>query len=301
MRMSHLAMLGAALVCATAAALLSRAWLVRQSARAPVQVEAAASTSSTIVVAARDVKYGDKLTDESIRLVSVPNAAAPKGAFNSKEALFGGQKSRTALQSMGEGEPILEHKLLGGTYAGALSAKLNENMKAVTIRVNDVAGLAGLVQPDDRVDVFLTYTEEKGREAAPAASSVVVLLQNIRVLAVDQVTQRKDQPTAAKAVTLEVTTEEAQKLVLGGRAGDLSLALNRIAATDEREVTGTISLDDLTDAENRASRRAPGGPVVTVTRSTDRKDYQVQTDKKRDENWQHEVLSHQGGRAKPLQ
>jgi pilus assembly protein CpaB len=294
-------MLVAALVCATAAALLSRAWLVRQSAQAPAATETTAIPSRSVAVAARDIKYGDKLNAEAIKLVPWPGDAVPNGTFPSKEALFGAQDARTALQAMAKGEPILEYKLLGGTSTSALSAKLNENMKAVTIRVNDVAGVAGFVQPDDRVDVFLTYAKQTGPEdAAVTASSVVVLLQNIRVLAVDQVTERKEQPTPAKAVTLEASTEEAQKLILAGRVGELSLALNRIAAGRDAGVTGTIAFDDLLQAETK-TRRGSGGPVVTVTRQVERKSYQVESDNGRDENWRHEILSYRNGRQAPAQ
>jgi pilus assembly protein CpaB len=303
MRMSHLAMLIAALVCATAAALLSRTWLMRQSAQTPAATEAAmVIPSRSVVVAARDIEYGDKLDADAIKLVPWPGDTTPKGAFESKEAMLGAQGSRTALQSMAEGEPVLQNKLLGGATANTLAAKLNKNMKAVTIRVNDVAGVAGFVQPDDRVDVFLTY----GKQASPddinqASSSVVVLLQNIRVLAVDQVTKRKELPTPAKAVTLEVSTEEAQKLILAGRVGDLSLALNRLADKSGPQNTGTVSFNDLLTAEQKVRRAAPGGPVVTVTRSVERKTYQVEPDRGRDESWQHEILSHQKSRQAPAQ
>jgi pilus assembly protein CpaB len=302
MRISHIAMLAAALVCATVAALLSRAWLISQSAQAPAATETTAIPSRSVVVAARDIKYGDKLNGEAIKLVSWPGDAVPSGTFRSKEALLGAQETRTALQAMAKGEPILEYKLLGGTSTKALSAKLNENMKAVTIRVNDVAGVAGFVQPDDRVDVFLTYAKQTGPEnAAITESSVVVLLQNIRVLAVDQVTERKEQAAPAKAVTLEASTEEAQKLILAGRVGEMSLGLNRIAAERDPGVTGTVAFEDLLQAEDKTRRRS-GGPVVTVTRQVERKSYQVESDNgRRDEGWQHEILSHQNGRRVPAQ
>jgi pilus assembly protein CpaB len=299
MRMSNVVMLGIALVCAAAAALLSRAWLVSQSVR-PANMETTASLSATsIVVAARDLKYGDKLGPDAVKLAPWSADTIPKGAFISIEAFLGPAKSRTALATISQGEPVLEYKLLGAASSSALSAKLTENMKAVTIRVNDVAGVAGFVQPDDRVDIFLTYGTVGANETAPLTkSSVVVLLQNIRVLAVDQTIQRKDQPTPAKAVTLEATTEEAQKLILAGRVGELSLALNRIAATGGDLPTGTIEFEDLLEAERKVKRSgSPDGPVVTVTRSTERKDYQVEPDQGRDETWQHDILSQRGNAA----
>jgi pilus assembly protein CpaB len=300
MRVSNVVMIVIALFCATAAALLTRTWLVSQSAQAPAPSETAVPLQS-VMVASRDLKYGDKLTADAFKSVQWPASSVPKGAFTSGEALLGGAASRAVLVAIAEGEPILDQKLLGGSTS-SLSGKLSENMKAVTIRVNDVAGVAGFVQPDDRVDVFLTYGGQVSNEGAPKGpSTVVVLLQNMRVLAVDQVTQRKDLPTPAKAVTLEATTEEAQKLVLAGRVGELSLALNRIAEQAGAETNGAIAFEDLLAAEGTADKKpSPGGPVVTVTRSVERKDYQVQSDKGKDDtSWQTELLSHQGSRSAP--
>ena len=293
MRMSNVVMLAIAIVCAAAAAFFTRVLLVNQQAPADA---VAASPSRAIVVAARDLKYGDKLNAEGLKVVAWSGDSTPKGAFPTKEAALGPSGSRVVLASVAENEPVLEQKLLGTGSPNALSARLTENMKAVTIRVNDVAGVAGFVQPEDRVDVFLTYGGKTANEAAPrGASSVVVLLQNVRVLAIDQVTQRKDQASPPKAVTLEVNIKDAQKLVLAGSVGDLSLALKRIASGHDPQVTGTIELGDLIDAEksSQAGKAKPSGPVIGVTRSVERKEYQVLPEVKPDGNWRHQILSHQ--------
>ncbi len=296
MRMTHVVMLVAALVCAGAAALLARTWLVRQSAQAPAQTQTMAPASAkSIVVAARELKYGDKLDAKALKLVPWSSDTIPKGAFLSTDALLSSSEMRVVLSAMAEGEPVLQHKLLGGSSANALSAKLTDNMKAVTIRVNEVAGVAGFVQPEDRVDVFLTYGDKAGPETArQGVSAVVVLLQNVRVLAVDQVTQRRDQATPPKAVTVEVSTADAQKLILAGQGGTLSLALNRTAAPNEVEITGAVVFEDLVDAEKQPKRpSSPGGPTVSITRGTDTKNYQVPPDAGgRDEIITHQILRH---------
>ena len=295
MRLSNVVMLAIALVCAVVAAFFTRTLLVNQSGRATSET-VAVSTSRAIVVAARDLKYGDKLNAEGLRLVPWSGDSVPKGAYPTKEAALGPSGTRIALASMAENEPVLEQKLLGTGSPNALSARLTDNMKAVTIRVNDVAGVAGFVQPEDRVDVFLTYGGKNANESASrGASSVVVLLQNLRVLAVDQVTQRKDQASPPKAVTLEVNIEDAQKLVLAGTVGELSLALKRIAAGVDQQVTGTIELDDLIDADKRANsgKPKPTGPTIGVTRSVERKEYQVLPEVRADGNWRQQILSHQ--------
>ncbi|TIP32925.1 MAG: Flp pilus assembly protein CpaB, partial [Mesorhizobium sp.] len=125
-----------------------------------------------------------------------------------------------------------------------LSAVLDEGMKAVSIRVNDVLGVAGFVFPGDRVDVLLSRTV---RDSDGADKSFVdVLLQSVKVLAVDQVADAtKDNPTVVKAVTVEVSTKDAQKLTLAAGAGQLSLAL-RQAAGSKGEMNERVTLADLT-------------------------------------------------------
>ena len=120
-------------------------------------------------------------------------------------------------------------------------------MKAVTIRVNDVEGVAGFVLPGDRVDVVLTRQKDKN----VAATDVV--LQNVRVLAVDQVAdERADKPSLAKAVTLEVEAIGAQKLALAATVGTLSLALRKAGEASVRQ-----------DAPHHAQRSAEGRDVAT--------------------------------------
>lgn len=309
MRMNHVLMFGLALFCAVAAALLARSWLLRQSAQAPsVTASAPAAPTRFIIVAAKDMTHGDKLTPDMVKLVPWAGDELPKGAFLSPEALFSSGSDRTVLNTMAQGEPVLLHKLFGGTSSNMLSARLGENMQAVTIRVGEAAGLAGFAQPDDRVDVYLTYTAQAGPEGSAAMNSaVVVLLQNVRILAIDQVTERKDRASPPKAVTLEASMEDAQKLVLGGRIGELSLALKSIADTGKKQDAQTVSFGDLLEVEKRlnvqgarpAAAPAPSGPVVTVTRATERKSYQVQAEGGRDEEAGHQILNHQGNPDSP--
>lgn len=306
MRMSNVIMIGIAVACALFAALLSRAWLVSQSAKTPPIVEAEAKPRQAIVVTTRDVKYGDKLTEKDVKLVPWGGDVLPRGAFTDIKAMLHGG-NRTVLREMALGEPVLGHKLIGGENDNTLPGKLTENMKAVTIRVNDVAGVAGFVQPEDRVDVFLTYSKDENKDnAASAGSTVIVLLQNIRVLAVDQTTNRADQPTPANAVTLEVNTQEAQKLTLASSVGNLSLALNRLDGASAVENINAISFEDILN-QGRVVNGAPipegkTGPVVTVTRSVKRENYSVPQDNTpADQNWQHQILSHQGNGTDPLQ
>jgi pilus assembly protein CpaB len=293
MRMNNVIMLVIAFVCAALAALLSQIWLSSQSSE-PAQKAAA---SRHVVVAARDLKPGDKLQSNMLKVVEWPGNIVPKGAFLSKEPLLQKDKLRTVAIAIAENEPLLEHKL-SQSGANGLVSKLSESMNAVTIRVNDVAGVAGFVGPGDHVDVFLTYNNQSA-EALPQRggnrAGVVVLLQNVRVLAVDQVTERKATTSPPKAVTLEVNTEDAQKLILASSIGQLSLALKRDA--NGKEQTRAIAADDFLPSGGQRSgavtmsNSSGSGAVVGVTRSTERREYHVQPVGPQDDDWQHQTLS----------
>jgi pilus assembly protein CpaB len=294
MRMNNVIMLVIAFVCAALAALLSQIWLSSQSSDpAPKAV-----ASRHNVVAARDLKPGDKLQPNMLKVVDWPGNIVPKGAFLSKAPLLNKDKLRIVALAIAENEPLLEHKL-SQPGANGLVSKLSESMNAVTIRVNDVAGVAGFVGPGDHVDVFLTYNNRQ-TEALPGRgggkkAGVVVLLQNVRVLAVDQVTERKRTTSPPKAVTLEVNTEDAQKLILASSIGQLSLALKRDANGKER--TRAIAADDFLPSGGQRSgavtmsNSSGSGAVVGVTRSTERREYRVQPVGPKGENWQHQTSS----------
>jgi pilus assembly protein CpaB len=278
MRISNITMLVAAFICATAAALLSRSWLQGQAGgQRALATTQEAPRGRSIVVAARDLKYGDKLKPDMLRLMPWSGDTVPKGAFLTTEPLSQAGQERIVTASIAENEPVLEGKLSSATQ-GAMAARLAESMNAVTIRVNDVAGVAGFVQPDDRVDVFLTVGARGDDSGKTNKPSVVVLLQNVRVLATDQATQRKTQASPPKAVTLEVNTEDAQKLVLAGTIGQLSLALRRLDGLADGD-TRAIALEDL--VSNNARTAAPSekaGQVIGVTRAVERQEYTVQSD-----------------------
>jgi pilus assembly protein CpaB len=278
MRISNITMLVAALVCATIAALLSRAWLAGQSGgeRALVATDRTAPTRS-IVVAARELKYGEKLTPDMVRLVPWSSDNLPKGAILTIDRLSQDNQERIVLAAMAENEPVLEQKITGDA-SGLLAAKLAASMNAVTIRVNDVAGVAGFVQPEDRVDVFLTIGSKPSEDVRQQTKpSVVVLLKNIRVLATDQGTQRNNKASPPKSVTLEVNTEDAQKLVLSASIGQLSLALRRGEVMGEED-TRTIAIEDLVARGADAAPPSPGGPIVGVTRGIERTEHTVKPD-----------------------
>ena len=171
------------------------------------------------------------------------------------------------LAAIEANEPVLAVKITGPGQRATLSALVGPGMKAVTIRVNDVEGVGGFVLPGDRVDVVLTRTIDKGQ----ATSEVV--LQNTRVLAIDQIAdERAAKAAVAKSVTLEVDTVDAQKVWLASSVGNLSLLLRKAGETAAAP-TRKLTLNDLAaeeptrqgpDRDSRGDARGEPGRRYTV-------------------------------------
>src|SRR5262249_19794070 len=185
---------------------------------------------------------------------------------------------RVVLTAIEANEPILASKITGPGQRATLSATLQDGMKAVTIRVNDVEGVAGFVLPGDRVDVALTRQKDSNGKDK---SSTDVVLQNVRVLAIDQTAdERNDKPSVARAVTLEVDTASAQKVALAASVGNLSLILRK-AGDALADSTRPITLGDLTGGEVAAPVQEALFATVKVYRPTKdaqkyiREDYSV--------------------------
>lgn len=270
-------MLLAAFVCAASAATLAYIGLKNRSSQQVAAVSPEPVPTMKLVVAARDMKTGDKLSPEVLREVDWPAATVPKGVFRTKDAILKGSEERVLVEAVAENEPVLARKVSGFGETGPMAAQLGDGMRAITIKVSEDAGVGGFAQAGDRVDVLLTRSNLRDETGGQTKAYTATLVQDARVLATDQQTQRRDKTTPPKAVTLEVSAEDAQKLVLGAAVGQLSLTLARSGGRFDR-VTGVIQLSDLEGSGPNASppvANSPSGPVVGVTRSTDRKEYRV--------------------------
>ncbi|RUV91908.1 Flp pilus assembly protein CpaB [Mesorhizobium sp. M1A.F.Ca.IN.022.07.1.1] len=253
MRANTVIMIILAGVFGVLAVVLANMWLANQRS---AMAKPGALARDTIVVAATPLKFGDSLSADKLREIAWPAGAVPAGAFKTTKELLAGEGAKQALQAIGVNEPVLATKITGPGQRATLSAVLAQGMKAVSIRVNDVLGVAGFVFPGDRVDILLTRNVRG--EGGADRSFVDVLLQSVKVLAVDQVAdESKENPQVVKAVTVEVSTKDAQKLTLAAGAGQLSLAL-RQAAAGNGETTERVTLADLTGdtADDVAKRQA---------------------------------------------
>ena len=277
MRPSSIAMLVVALALGISAALLSKMWLQAQVPQEQIAAVAPTVDMGTVVIAAKSLRFGNRLAQRSLREVEWPNKAIPEGAFRKITDVVNGKDRRVVLSAIEENEPVLGWKITGPGQRASLSALIGEGKKAVTIRVNDVLGVAGFVLPGERVDILLTRTEvqEVGNEAPIQKNTFTdVLLRNVRVLAVDQLADdRTEEPAPAKAITIEVDTKQAQKLVLAASVGQLALAL-RSAGSPDSGASRRIALGDLNSAPS-STESAGSSAMVSVTRALVRSDYSV--------------------------
>lgn len=196
--------------------------------------------TTKVAVAAVPLAYGTDITPDKIKFVDYPKASLPPGAFMSAAQLLPEGKKRFALMTIGINEPVLASKISGEGQGASIAALLPEGMRAATVRINDVSGVAGFIQPNDSVDVLITRTP-------PGANQQLtdVLLQNVRVIAIDQEAKNSDgTPKLARTATFEVTPIDAQKLALAQEAGNLSLVLRK-PGEQNNPVVETVSMNDL--------------------------------------------------------
>ena len=204
-------MLLVALLAGGAAVLFASRWM-----------EAQAKTGGKIAVAAVDVELGAKLVPEMLRMVTWPAGSEPPGAFGELASLEG----RVVKTSLTRGEPILEGKLAPAGTKGGLSAVVAEGRRAMTVRVNDVIGVAGFALPGNYVDIMVNTQSEGTKRGEPDKSISKIVLERILVLAIAQEASRDEtKPKVVNAVTLEVTPEQAENLDLARSVGTLSLVL----------------------------------------------------------------------------
>ena len=243
-----LLMMALAIVFGLAAVAVASRWLLRQTPGA----------SNRIVVAAADVNLGQRLTPEMLKVLDWPAESLPRGALRDPAKLVG----RVLKTSVLRDEPLGEAKLAPAGTLGGLSALITEGKRAITVRVNDVVGVAGFALPGNFVDI-LVNTQSAGAGRENAISKIV--LERILVLAVAQEVGRDEtKPRVVNAVTLEVTPGQAENLDLARSVGTLSLVL-RNQVDPKPGVTDGATKSTLLGVQEAASAPvAPAEPAPTA-------------------------------------
>ena len=227
--------LGVAVVLGLVAVYLANVFLVATDTRK------AESATTRIAVAAVPLDYGTDVGADKIRFVDYPASAVPVGSFTNVATLFPEGQKRVALMTIAANEPILATKISGAGKNASIASLLPAGKRAASVRINDVSGVAGFVQPNDTVDVLVTRRVGEGNQQITD-----VLLQNVRVIAIDQNAKGEESKAAlAKTATLEVDQLAAQKLALAQEIGSLGLVLRRPGDNQDNPVVETVSLNDL--------------------------------------------------------
>ena len=206
-----------------------------------------------VAVASQDLPFGAPLTTDTVRLVNWPAQSVPAGAFNDINGFAG---SNVAIRPIAQGEPILRSRI---SSRAVLSENIPDDMRATTIPVNDVAGVAGFVTPGDVVDVMMTR-EIPGGDGDRVTS---VVLENAQVLAIDRrASENSTEPQELKMATLLTNQYDAQRLALAAQSGRLTLALRNV----ENQNVGSSQVVTTRDlpggrlryaSRNSAARSAP--------------------------------------------
>ncbi|MCL6698906.1 Flp pilus assembly protein CpaB [Sphingomonas sp. NSE70-1] len=292
--------LGVAIILGLVAVFVANAYISGRER----QMEAATPTMTRIAVASLPLAYGTEVTPDKVKFVPYPAASLPPGTYKTIAELLPQGKRRVALRPIQPNQPLLATDLSGEGQNASIAALLPDGMRAATVRINDVSGVAGFVKPNDTVDVLITRQPLTPDGSGQQVTDV--LLQNVRVIAMGSDAVGADgQPSPTNSTTLEVTPVDAQKLVLGQQLGQLSLALRKPGVEQNIPVVETVSLNDLRyelygakpaaapSPERKAQvarltqpRRAP--PVrravapappstntISVTRGVETKDYEV--------------------------
>ena len=207
------------------------------------QADSASRGTVRVAVAAVPMDYGMPVTADKVRFASYPASSLPPGVYRTMNDLIPQGKARVALRPIQTNQLLLSSDLTGEGENASIAALLPDGKRAASVRINDVSGVAGFIKPNDTVDVLITRQAIGENRDAQVTD---VLLQNIRVIAMDQQSANKDaQPAVARVATLEVAPLDAQKLALGQQIGTLSLVLRKPGEEQNVAYVDTVSLEDL--------------------------------------------------------
>jgi pilus assembly protein CpaB len=241
---------------------LGAAWIATRLTSSPAAARTAPLKTTPVVVARADVPVASSLMREQLDTVDWPSRHVPNGAIQSVDQAV----DRIVRRPIASGEPVLEAALFDPGASGGLRAVISPEHRAVSVKVDNVIGVAGFVTPGARVDVLATIRRVDLARPLPYAK---VILQDVRVLAVDQKLEevKSGDPELVSVVTLEVDPMQAEHLIYAAHEGRLQLAL-RSPGDDEQVATRSISVADVLGGKQRVKSakiaRAPSRPRTAV-------------------------------------
>lgn len=216
------------------------------------------SDTIKVVVAARDLQMGTRLQPEMLTVIQWPVAAPIQDPLTKLEQAV----DRVINMPVLKGEPLLRTKLAAAGEKGGLSSVLSEGKRAVTVKVNEIVGVAGFALPGNYVDVMVNTPDSQDNPVSK------IVIERIQVLAVAQdVASNENKPRVVNAVTLEVTPQQAEKIDLARSVGSLSLVLRSQVDTHQVSTDGARK-SDLLQLPAPVARVAPVSRPLVVARST---------------------------------
>jgi pilus assembly protein CpaB len=253
MRMRSLIVMMVGMAVAGASVYASKEFLQIQPATA--SVDPSAPTLVSVVVAGQDIPFGTTIEAHKLTTIMWPAEAVPPGTFADYAVLIptDGNEPRRAKRPMAQGELVLANKVSEFGEKVTIVQTLGANTRAMAIKVDASTAVGGFVTPGDTVDILLTQGKGDSLRA-------VTILQNIRIVGVDQQANEMDEnANIAKTVTVEVTPEQGQKLALAQKAGQLSLSLRTLDSVID-EPMESIRLSDII----RDKSPTEEGPKATI-------------------------------------
>jgi pilus assembly protein CpaB len=222
--------------------------------------ESARIATVPVVVSLVDLPEGSTIDRNMVTANPWPVPTIPAGAFSTPDSVVG----RVTRVAVFKGEPIVPGRLAPVGTGPGLEVKITPGKRAMALRINDVAGISGFIQPNSRVDVMVTLTNTKDGKAQQVAK---LFMENMRVLSVGHEVQRDAQgkPINAATATIEVTPEEAERLAVAASQGSIQLVLRGYGDPDSIDTKGATSRDVLSQL-----RQEPPTPVRTVSRPAPR-------------------------------
>lgn len=238
---------GFLLIMVSLALAIAAAWVARNWVQARLLAGSSTEAVQTVVVAAMEIPFGTKVESRHLKTITLPDNAAVGNHFDKADQVIG----QIALQKVIAGEILLKERFAGRDSGSTLAAIVKPDMRAVTVRVDDVIGVAGFLLPGNHVDVVAARMVDQTHQRAETHT----VLHDLNVLAVDQTAnQDKDQPVVVHAVTLEVTPKQAEILVKAREEGRIQLTL-RNPLDQSREQDGEFVADN--DQPKAPETKAP--------------------------------------------
>lgn len=242
------------LVMGVAAAWSANNWVQSRLATKDENVDA-------VMAAALDIPYGTKVESRHVKILTLPPGTSPERAIRGVEQVLGMVATADVLR----GEILMRDRFADHETGSTLAALVQKDMRAVTVRVDDVVGVAGFLLPGNRVDVLASRMDMKSRRAITET-----ILKNLKVLAVDQTAStNQNEPVIVRAVTLEMTPAESETLVKAKEEGTIQLTLRNPLSEEKKEKVAGEPAPPPRPVVRPARRRSqPQETTITIIRGT---------------------------------